>query len=238
MKVQLFVPCILDQLYPSAAWDVVKVLEHFGYELSYPAAQTCCGLPAFQNGHRESAREIANKFLEDFNPKLPIVCAAPSCLSMVRKFYEGFFRNTSYHNIYRQVQQQIFELSEFLYKEKKLNTPSTFSAKVAFHHNCNALNDCGIRQQSVELLSNISGIELVSGDEKELCCGYSGELAAHHEALSVAMAHELLKEYEAAGAEVICSNDPGCLLHFESIQNKEGGKLRFMHLSQILAYGW
>ncbi|WP_246186025.1 heterodisulfide reductase-related iron-sulfur binding cluster [Phnomibacter ginsenosidimutans] len=47
MKVQLFVPCFIDQLYPGVAFNMVKVLRKVGCDVSYNANQTCCGQPAF-----------------------------------------------------------------------------------------------------------------------------------------------------------------------------------------------
>jgi L-lactate dehydrogenase complex protein LldE len=47
MKVHLFVPCFVDQLYPEAAFNTVKVLERAGCMVKYNVDQTCCGQPAF-----------------------------------------------------------------------------------------------------------------------------------------------------------------------------------------------
>lgn len=49
-KVELFVPCCIDQLYPQTAFNTIKVLEHLGVEVHYNPEQTCCGQTAFKNG--------------------------------------------------------------------------------------------------------------------------------------------------------------------------------------------
>ena len=58
MKVQLFIPCFVDQLYPETAFNMVKVLEKAGAEVAYNEEQTCCGQPAFNAGFRDEAREV------------------------------------------------------------------------------------------------------------------------------------------------------------------------------------
>ena len=56
MKVQLFIPCFVDQLYPQTAFNMVKVLEKAGCEVEYNTNQTCCGQPAFQCRFWDEAR--------------------------------------------------------------------------------------------------------------------------------------------------------------------------------------
>ena len=70
MNVQLFIPCFVDQLYPQVAFNMVKVLEKTGCTVSYNTAQTCCGQPAFNAGFWGEAKEVCNKFLNDFRAHL------------------------------------------------------------------------------------------------------------------------------------------------------------------------
>jgi L-lactate dehydrogenase complex protein LldE len=55
MKVQLFVPCFVDQLFPDTAFNMIKVLEKAGCSVSYNPSQTCCGQPAFNAGFWDEA---------------------------------------------------------------------------------------------------------------------------------------------------------------------------------------
>ena len=57
MKVQIFIPCFVDQLYPQTAFNMVKVLEKAGCEVQYNPNQTCCGQPAFNAGFLDEARK-------------------------------------------------------------------------------------------------------------------------------------------------------------------------------------
>ncbi|HRI22884.1 MAG TPA: (Fe-S)-binding protein, partial [Panacibacter sp.] len=45
MKVQIFIPCFIDQLYPSVGFNMVKVLQKAGCTVTYNSNQTCCGQP-------------------------------------------------------------------------------------------------------------------------------------------------------------------------------------------------
>ena len=58
MKVQIFIPCFIDQLYPTIGFNMVKVLEKAGCEVIYNAQQTCCGQPAFNAGFWGESKEV------------------------------------------------------------------------------------------------------------------------------------------------------------------------------------
>src|SRR5665647_626615 len=62
MRVQLFIPCFVDQLYPQTAFNMVKVLEKACCDVEYNTNQTCCGQPAFNAGFWDEAKSVAIKF--------------------------------------------------------------------------------------------------------------------------------------------------------------------------------
>ena len=64
--VTLFIPCLMDTLYPQAARDLVVLLQKGGFRVDYPQDQTCCGQPAYNQGYFEPARKLARRFLETF----------------------------------------------------------------------------------------------------------------------------------------------------------------------------
>ena len=57
MKVQLFIPCFIDQLYPQVGMNTVKILEKVGCEVTYNQNQTCCGQPAYNAGFLNDAKK-------------------------------------------------------------------------------------------------------------------------------------------------------------------------------------
>jgi L-lactate dehydrogenase complex protein LldE len=107
MKIELFVPCFVDQLYPETAFNTIKLLEKAGCEVSYNAKQTCCGQPAYNAGYWEQAKEIGNKFLDDFSGSDYIVAPSASCVGMVKNGFNDLFTNTIVHNQCRTMQGNI-----------------------------------------------------------------------------------------------------------------------------------
>src|SRR5437868_14356480 len=98
MKVQLFIPCFIDQLYPQTAFNMVKVLEKACCEVQYNPNQTCCGQPAFNAGFRDESREVCSKFMKDFDGADYIVAPSASCVGFIRNYYPALFENSAAHN--------------------------------------------------------------------------------------------------------------------------------------------
>ena len=96
MRVQLFIPCFIDQLYPQTALNMVKVLEKACCEVQYNVNQTCCGQPAFNAGYRDQARDVAEKFLRDFEGVDYIVTPSASCAGFIKNYYPSLFENSSF----------------------------------------------------------------------------------------------------------------------------------------------
>jgi len=65
-SVGLFVTCLVDLFRPNVGFSAVDLLEKAGCEVSVPAAQTCCGQPAYNSGDRADTRAIAEQVIAAF----------------------------------------------------------------------------------------------------------------------------------------------------------------------------
>jgi L-lactate dehydrogenase complex protein LldE len=218
---------------------MVKVLEKAGCIVHYNPEQTCCGLPAFNAGHWEDSRQVAEKFLNEISTDKNLVCGAGACTAMIRNSYDLLFQNSSYHNKYRQLQKKSFELSEFLVDVLNIDTlGSKLEAKAVFMDSCQATEHCKIKAQPRKLLKQVEGLELVEMQKQGLCCGFGGTFSVNSEALSVSMANEVIEHALNTGAKYMISTDYSCLIQIESVLKKQGNtQLEVLHLADVLASG-
>ncbi|HMJ46590.1 MAG TPA: (Fe-S)-binding protein [Ferruginibacter sp.] len=239
MKVQLFIPCFVDQLFPQTAFNMVKVLEKACCEVGYNTNQTCCGQPAFNAGFRDEAREVAAKFIKDFDTVDYIVAPSASCVGFVRNYYPRLFNNGSSHNHAKGLAKRVYELTEFLTEVLKIdNYGATLNAKATYHDSCAALRECKIKEGPRRLLSHVKGLELIEMADNETCCGFGGTFAVKFEAISLAMADQKLNNALATGAEYIISSDLSCLLQLDGIIQNKKLPIKTMHIADVLANGW
>jgi len=239
MKIELFIPCIIDQISPETGFNMVKVLEKAGCKVHYNVEQTCCGQAAFHAGRWEDAREIGEKLLNEVSLDKTLVCGAASCTAMIRNSFDLLFQNSSYHNKYRQLQKKSFELSEFLIDVIKVDSfGAALPVKAVYLDSCQALTHCKISVQPRALLKNVEGLTLLELDDNGECCGFGGIFSVNFPELSINMGDQKLKSIMSLGAEVIISNDYGCLMHLDGLIKKKELPIRIMHLADVLASGW
>lgn len=239
MKVQIFIPCFVDQLYPQTAFNMIRLLEKAGCEVSYNPNQTCCGQPAFNAGFWDDAREVCSKFLKDFDPNKLIVAPSASCVGFVKNYYGKLFDNSSVHNEVKAISQNIFELSDFLVNKIGITEfGSVLAGKATYHDSCAGLRECGIKNEPRILLQNVKGLEITELKDVETCCGFGGTFAVKFEPISIAMAEQKVENALATGAEYLVSTDLSCLMHLQGYIDQKKYSLKTMHLADVLTSGW
>lgn len=239
MKVQLFIPCFIDQLYPQTAFNMVKVLEKAACEVVYNTNQTCCGQPAFNAGFRNEAKDVCSKFLKDFDGVDYIVSPSASCVGFVRNYYGKIFDNSSQHNQVKDLGKRIYEFTEFLTEVLKIeNYGAELNVKATYHDSCAALRECKIKEGPRKLLSQVKGLELVEMNDVETCCGFGGTFAVKFDAISAGMADQKLNNALATGAEYIISTDLSCLIQLDGFIKGKNLPIKTMHIADVLANGW
>src|SRR5256714_12707657 len=120
MRVGLFTTCLVDRMRHSIAFAAIRLRENAGYEVTVPAAQTCCGQPGWNSGDRESARSLAEKLIVEFEDCRYVVVPSGSCAGMIRAhFPEVFADEPAMLAKARELAGRTYELTEFLTKIAK-----------------------------------------------------------------------------------------------------------------------
>jgi L-lactate dehydrogenase complex protein LldE len=236
-SVTLFIPCLMDSLYPQAAQDLVVLLKRCGFRVAYPPDQTCCGQPAFNQGYFEAARKLARRFLAIFESAECIVCPSGSCTAMVRKHYpELFDREPETLTRARGVAEKIFEASQFLttfVEPEKIR--ARFQGKATYHDSCHSARGLGIYEEPRRLLSQVKGLELIEMADSRACCGFGGLFSRRFPEVSQAITGEKIKQILVTGAQWVIGNDPGCLMQIQGQLNRMNLPIQVKHLVEILS---
>ncbi|MCB9454515.1 MAG: (Fe-S)-binding protein [Anaerolineaceae bacterium] len=236
--VSLFVTCIVDMIYPETGVSVVEILEHLGIEVRFPMAQTCCGQPAFNAGFREDARSVARQFLSAFAEAEVIVAPSGSCVAMVRHYYPELFQDDpEWHEQAIHAASIIWEFTEYLVDglgitDLNAALPPT---RVAFHDACHGLRMLGIKEQSRQLVSNITGVTTVEMEGADQCCGFGGLFAVKMPEISGAMLADKVTQVDKTDADVILTGDASCLTQINGGLSRNAKSKRITHVADFLA---
>jgi L-lactate dehydrogenase complex protein LldE len=237
MTVDLFIPCYIDQLYPTTGWSVVKLLEKAGIKVEYNPQQTCCGQPSFNSGFWNDSKKLAEKFIRDFPHNRPIVVPSASCAGFVKNHYIKLFEGDA--NMLAEchrLDRQMVELSHFLVDTLQFTDfGASFPHKVTFHDSCSALREYKLKDQPRILLSKVNGLELIEMEETTTCCGFGGTFMVKYVPVSTAMAQQKVENALRTGAEYIVSTEASCLMNVQSYIQKQNLPIKTIHFADILA---
>ncbi len=237
MNLNLFIPCSIDQFSPQTGKNLIKLLERLGHKVNYISEATCCGRVLYDNGNWNEAKEIGEKFINSYSLNNYIVGCSTNCIGYIKNDMNNLFFNTSLHNLYKNVSDNIMDISEFLVDyQHKFDLGAYFPYKVSIHYNCRSLNEYNLQEEIKLLLENVKGIEICSNNTNNFCCGYGGLFSTFNEPVSIALAKAKIDSVLEEGAEYIVSSDLSCLLHLQSYIDKYKIPLKTIHIVDLLMW--
>ncbi len=235
-RVALFVTCLVDQLAPSTGQAAYRLLDAAGCDVEFPAAQTCCGQPAFNSGFPGDARRLARHFADVFGPYEAIVAPSGSCTAMVRVYYPTLFE-ASERDRFEAIAAKTYELTEFLVDVRdRPDLGARVDRPVSYHASCHLLRELGVTDAPRRLL-DAAGVDLVELPDPERCCGFGGTFSVVHPEIGVPMADDKLDQAVAAGTGCLVACDTGCLAHLAGRARTRGLSLEVRHVVDVVAEG-
>ncbi|HEX8832870.1 MAG TPA: (Fe-S)-binding protein, partial [Abditibacteriaceae bacterium] len=134
--------------------------------------------------------------------------------------------------------EKTWEFSSFLVNKLGItDLGASFPARATFHDGCHGLRELGIESEPRQLLNNVRDLELVEMGEAKTCCGFGGMFAAKFASISTAMGEVKCDSAAETGADVMISNDGSCLMHLQGLLDRQGRKIRCLHLAEVLNRG-
>jgi L-lactate dehydrogenase complex protein LldE len=223
MRIALFITCLADTLSPQTGKATVAILERLGHEVVFPAAQTCCGQMHANSGYHDEAVALVRRFERVFDGHDVIVSPSSSCVGHLR-------------DLAPTLAPRVFELSELLVQRLGVeDVDASFPARVAYHPTCHSLRVTNVGDAPLRLLRHVRGLELVPLERAEECCGFGGTFAVKNAATSSAILDDKCSAVEASGADYCAAVDGSCLLQIGGGLSRRGGRVRAIHLAEILA---
>ncbi len=241
MRVGLFIPCYVDQFYPSVAIATLTLLETLGCEVIYPQDQTCCGQPMANSGFDHLSQGCNKVFINNFSDVDYIVCPSGSCSLHIKEH----LKDEKQIETVEKIKQNVYELSEFLVDVLKVKSlTASFPYKVGFHSSCHGLRGLHLSSMSERmlppyskpefLLNLVNGITISKPERVDECCGFGGTFCVFEEAVSAKMGKDRVEAHEKNGVDYITGVDMSCLMHMEGILKRKGSKTKIIHLAEIL----
>lgn len=241
MIVGLFIPCYVDQFYPQVAIATLQLLEKLGCTVEYPLQQTCCGQPMANSGYEHLTQSCNHLFTENFSRFDYIVCPSGSCALHIK----DHLHDNKNEAAATAIRSKVYELTEFLTDVLKVNNlAATFPYRVGMHQSCHGQRGLHLSQMTElvaepfskpeQLLKMVAGLELVTLDRKDECCGFGGTFCVAEEAVSVKMGKDRVADHIKHKVKYITGGDMSCLMHMEGILRRQKSEVKVVHIAEIL----
>jgi L-lactate dehydrogenase complex protein LldE len=233
--VLFFGTCLVDLLFPKAGLAGMELIRRVGVRVIYPADQSCCGQPAYNSGYRDEARAVAARQLLALDGDLPIVVPSGSCAGMLRHHYPALFAGHPLHAEALSVSRRVLELTELLVDVLDLPLEDLGPpVRVAVHTSCSTRRELGAADRIERLLGAMPRVATVEQRHKAECCGFGGTFAVKQPAISAAIVGDKCDALLECGAEVVVSQDCGCLMNIAGALARRAAAPRCLHIAEFL----
>jgi L-lactate dehydrogenase complex protein LldE len=245
MRVALFAPCFVDQLYPRIAIAALHVLQRLGVEVEVPSAAACCGQPPANAGFEADAGDALDRFVRTFASYERVVVLSGSCALHIRN-HAG-----ARGAVGRSVAAATMEFTGFLHDAIGVASVARLGGRlerrVAVHIGCHGLRGLGLatpteipthRVDKVSaVLGAVAGVSFVRPSRPDECCGFGGTFAVAESAVSAKMGRDRLLDYASTDADAVVSTDPSCMMHLAGLARAQRGRtsVPFLHVAEFLA---
>jgi glycerol-3-phosphate dehydrogenase subunit C len=219
-RVAYFHGCYANYNTPEVGRAMVRVYEHFGYEVVVPE-QGCSGTPMFANGMLDDARRHAETTLDSFadlvDEGYDAIASCTSCSMALRQEYPELFDLDGVD----EVATNTFESVEYLRIHEPLaddlrdaDIDGDLASEFAYHAPCHARNQ-GLDRQAVELFGDLDDVGVE--DVGDSCSGISGTYGWKAEKYdkSMAIGDEMFDHMEAADGDTGMTECPTCAMQME-----------------------
>ena len=237
-RVAVLTGCVQGAFFAHVNRATARVLAAHGCEVLVPPLQSCCGALELHAGRERPALErmrnlIAQMEALDIDH---IVVNSAGCGSAMKEYRALLADDPFWSARAAQFSARVRDVMEVL-AELEVQLPARLHplpARAAYHDACHLAHAQGVRLQPREVLHRIPGLELVTLQESDVCCGSAGiyNLVAPEAAddLGARKAANVI----VSGAELLTAGNGGCLLQIQAGLRRAGHPLPVVHPVELL----
>ena len=248
IRVALFVGCIIDKVYPHVADAMIRVLEHHGARVTVPVPQGCCGIPALSSGDHTAFVQMVTNHLTLFDPSGfdYLVTGCATCTATIKTLWPTFFKSrfmsttANQESIVRRISERTHDINAFLVDIMGVTSsgqqPCNAQAPILTYHDpCHLRKTLGIFSEPRFLISLNPAYQFTEMPDAQSCCGMGGSFNLSHYDLSGKIGEKKVAGIEAAGAAVVATGCPACMMQLSDMITRRGKNIRVVHAVEIYA---
>lgn len=234
-RVALLTGCAQQVLAPDINAATIRVLARNHFEVVTPKDQGCCGALAWHVGNGKEAMESAKRLIDRLpNDVEALIINAAGCGSAIHE-YPLLLAGTDYEARARELAKKAVDISVFLDRQElepipKLRTPM----RLAYHDACHLAHAQGVRSAPRRLLERIPGLEVVTPEDSDTCCGSAGTYNIEQPDIARSLGDRKAAAVLDTRASIVASGNIGCLVQLDKHLRKRSDRLTILHTVQVV----
>jgi glycolate oxidase iron-sulfur subunit len=257
-EVGLFLGCVARLTDVATLNAAIWVLNHLGYTVHVPSAQTCCGALHQHGGDMLAAAKLAheNNMAFDGLDLDAVISTASGCGVQLTEYSFSsasqqvkkpfFMQPKTRDDVVRSVlpaksvaklTPEVRDISAFLIAAEGWDDVqlAPLPHKIAVHEPCSLRNVLRGADHPYNLLRRIPGalIEPLEGNAQ--CCGAAGTYFLDQPEMASVLLHAKISALNASGARYLATSNVGCAMHLASALRKAGSEIEVLHPVTLLA---
>jgi glycolate oxidase iron-sulfur subunit len=240
-RVAFFYGCIQEVFLAPVNEATIRVLQTNGYEVHFPARQTCCGAAQLHMGEVELARQLARQNIDAFlqarassDQFVAVINNAGGCGASLKEYDHLLKDDPQYAEKARQFCGMVKDISEFLVDHLSIPLTGEVNMRVTYSDSCHLRHAQKVASQPRRLLKMVPGIELVELKKPDFCCGSAGVYNIVQAETANAILDNKMADIAATGADTIVTTNVGCYLQLLYVVRRAHLQARVVHLVEIL----
>jgi glycolate oxidase iron-sulfur subunit len=235
-RVGLVLGCVQREFLSEVNAATVRVLSAEGCEVVAPEEQACCGALMVHAGEEAGALDLARRLIDVFEAAEvdTIVTNAGGCGSNVRDYGYLLRDDPRYAERAKRFSAKCRDVSEVLTELEPRARRHPLPMRAVYHDSCHLQHAQRVRTQPRSLLAGIPGLDLVEIPESALCCGSAGIYNLVQPRTADELADRKARLILEAGAEVVATGNPGCMLQIGAALERHGKHVPVLHTIQLL----
>jgi Fe-S oxidoreductase len=169
-----------------------------------------------------------------------ILTNSTSCLAAIVQDYQHLFREDPEWRGRAAAQgERLIDFTTYIDDVARLD-PADFRADssrpvVTIHDACQSANALGLGAGARRIVTDVLGLEVREMRDSSVCCGFGGSFAIDYPQVSIAILGKKLDNANDTAADIVISDNPGCVMQLRGGLIARGRATRAMHLAELIA---
>ncbi|OPX59441.1 MAG: CoB--CoM heterodisulfide reductase iron-sulfur subunit D [Methanobacterium sp. PtaB.Bin024] len=200
--------CVVREKLPQIEMATCMVLKKAGIDYDIVDGEECCGSFLLRTGFTDDALQVMHKTSQNLKDETILVSCA-GCYNTLKNDYKKYLG----------VELDVIHTSQLFSNliKQGIIKPKKLPVNVCYHDPCHLGRHCGEYQSPREVLASVANLVPMENEkENSHCCGAGGGVKSAYPELASEIALKRVDDALQAGAELLVTCCPFCVLNLES----------------------